>query len=132
MEKPEYFIVNPSTKLFGGIKVKKDTEFETYNDDKTVHQTLKNLVLTTEIKRENEYNGIKSKEESKMTTQLPENIVLIWGEQEGYMVPNYVMVKPSDVVKMFKKLDRTTRSIESNNNKVLEKQEREKNMKGEE
>lgn len=132
MERPEYFIVNPSTKLFGGIKVKKDTEFETYNDDKTVHQTLKNLVLTTEIKRANEYNGIKSTEESKMTTQLPENIVLIWGEQEGYMVPNYVMVKPSEAVKMLKKINRTTREIESNNNKVLAKEEHERNMKVEE
>ena len=126
MERPEYFIVNPSTKLFGGIEVKKDTEFETYNDDKTVHQTLKNLVLTTEIKRENDYNGIKSTEESKMVTQLPEHIVLIWGEQEGYMVPNYVMVRPSEAVKMFKKLDRTTRAIVSNNNKVLEREEKEK------
>ena len=104
MEKPEYFIVNPSTKLFGGIKVTKNTEFETYNDDKTVHQTLKDLVLITEIKRENNYNGIKSTEESKMVTKLPENIVLIWGEQEGYMIPNYVMVKPSEAIKMFKKL----------------------------
>lgn len=121
MEKPEYFIVNPSTKLFGGIKVTKNTEFETYNDDKTVHQTLKDLVLITEIKRENNYNGIKSTEESKMVTKLPENIVLIWGEQEGYMIPNYVMVKPSEAIKMFKKLDRTTREIEINNNKVLEK-----------
>jgi hypothetical protein len=129
MEKPEYFIVNPSTKLFGGIKVKKDTEFETYNDDKTVHQTLKNLVLTTEIKRESNYNGIKSTEESKMVTQLPENIVLVWGEQEGYIVPNYVMVKPSEAIKILKKINRETKAIEAHNNEVLKKEEREKNMK---
>jgi hypothetical protein len=122
MEKPEYFIVNPSIKLFGGIEVKKDTEFDTYNSDKTVHQTLKDLVLTTEIKRESDYNGIKSVEESKMTTELPEHTILVWGEQEGYIVPNYQMVRPSDAVKIFKKLDKTTREIVSNNNKVLEKE----------
>lgn len=126
MEKPEYFIVNPSVKLFGGIEVKKDTEFETWNDDKTVHQVLKNQVLTTEIKRENDYNGIKSTEESKMVTQLPEHTVLIWGEQEGYMVPNYTMVRPSEALRAFKKLSRTTREIVLNNNKVLEQEERQK------
>ena len=52
MEKVEYFVVAPSTKLFGGIRVDKETEFETYNDDQTVHQILKDLVLTTEVKKE--------------------------------------------------------------------------------
>lgn len=122
MEKPEYFIVNPSIQLFGGVEVKKDTEFETYNGDKTVHQTLKNLVLTTEIKRKSEYNGIKSTEESKMTTELPEHTILVWGEQEGYIVPNYQMVRPNDAVNIFKKLTRTTREIVVNNNKFLDKE----------
>lgn len=125
MEKPEYFIVNPSIKLFGGIEVKKDTEFDTYNGDKTVHQTLKDLVLTTEIRRESNYNGIKSKEESKMTTELPEHTILVWGEQEGYIVPNYQMVRPSDAVNIFKKLNRTTKEIVSSNNKVIEKKAKE-------
>lgn len=122
MEKPEYFIVNPSIQLFGGVEVKKDTKFETYNGDKTVHQTLKNLVLTTEIKRKSEYNGIKSTEESKMTTELPEHTILVWGEQEGYIVPNYQMVRPNDAVNIFKKLTRTTREIVVNNNKFLDKE----------
>ena len=125
MEKPEYFIVNPSIQLFGGIEVKKDTEFDTYNGDKTVHQTLKDLVLTTEIRRESNYNGIKSKEESKMTTELPEHTILVWGEQEGYIVPNYQMVRPSDAVNIFKKLNRTTKEIVSSNNKVIEKKAKE-------
>ena len=99
MEKPEYFIVAPSTKLFGGVKVEKNTEFETWNDDKTVHQTLNDLELVTEVIRESDYNGIKSKEESKMTTKLPEGIVLVWGEQEGYIVPNYHMVKIDEAQK---------------------------------
>jgi hypothetical protein len=115
MEKPEYFVVAPSSKLFGGIKVTKDTEFETWNNNKTVHQTIKNLELITEIKRELDYNGIKSKEESKMTTKLPEGIVLVWGEEEGYIVPNYRMVKIDEAIEMFKKANDITKPIEEHN-----------------
>ena len=115
MEKPEYFVVAPSNKLFGGVRVKKDTEFETWNDDKSVHQTLKDLKLVTEITREQEYKGIKSKEESKMTTELPEGIVLIWGESEGYVVPNYHMVKIEDAIKMLENAGSITKPIEENN-----------------
>lgn len=114
-EKVEYFVVAPSSKLFGGIKVTKETEFETWNDDKTVHQTMKDLVLTTEITRESDYNGIKSKEESKMTVELPEGIVLIWGEQEGYIVPNYHMVKIDEAIEMLNKANDITKPIEEHN-----------------
>ena len=114
-EKVEYFVVAPSSKLFGGIKVTKETEFETWNDDKTVHQTMKDLVLTTEITRESDYNGIKSKEESKMTVEIPEGIVLIWGEQEGYIVPNYHMVKIDEAIEMLNKANDITKPIEEHN-----------------
>lgn len=114
MEKPEYFIVKPSVKLFGGIKVTKETEFETYNDDKTVHQTLKNLVLTTKVRKKIDYNGIKTKEESKVTIKLPEEIVLIWGEEEGYIIPNYQMVKVDEAIENLKKISDITKPIENN------------------
>lgn len=115
MEKPEYFIVAPSVKLFGGVKVTKKTEFETWNDDKTVHQTLKDLVLTTVVKKASEYNGIKSEEESKMITEVPEGTVLIWGEQEGYIIPNYHMVKAEEAIKALEKIKDITKPIEENN-----------------
>lgn len=114
-EKVEYFVVNPSIKTFGGVKVTKETEFETYNDDKTVHQTMKDLVLTTELTKESEYNGIKMKEESKLETTVPEGTVLIWGEDTGYIIPNYHMVKVADAIKSLETVKDITTPIEENN-----------------
>lgn len=115
MEKVEYFVVQPSIKLFGGIRVDKETEFETYNDDKTVHQTLKNLVLTTELKRESEYLEMKSTEDSKLTTELKEGTVIIWSEETGYIVPNYRMVKVEEAIKSLQNVEDITKPIEENN-----------------
>lgn len=112
MEKVEYFVVAPSTKLFGGVKVEKDTEFETWNDEGTVHQKLKDLVLVTEVKKESEFGDIKSSEESKLTTELPEGTVLIWGEDTGYIVPNYHMVKISEAIKGYEQIEDITKPIE--------------------
>lgn len=112
MEKPEYYVVAPSVKTFGGIKVEKDTEFETWNDDKTVHQTLKDLKLTTEIKIDTEYGDYKTHEESKSVTELPEGIVLIWGEKEGYIIPQYHMVKVEDAIKSLEQIKEITEPIE--------------------
>ena len=120
MENVQYYVVNPSTKLFGGIKVTKDTEFEVYNDDQTVHQTMKDLVLITEVTRESEYNNIKSKEESKLTTEVPEGTVLIWGEDTGYIIPNYVMVRPEEAVKVLENIEGITKPIEAGTKKATE------------
>lgn len=119
-ENVEYFVVKPSTKLFGGIKVDKETEFEVYNDDQTVHQTMKDFVLVTEITREIEFNGIKSKEESKMTVEVPENTVLVWSEETGYIIPNYVMVKPEEGVEMMQGIVGITKPIEEGTKKATE------------
>ena len=120
MEKPEYFVVKPSVKLFGGIKVNKETEFDVYNDDKSVHQTMKDLKLITEVSRESEYNGIKSKEESKLTTEIPEGTVIIWGEDTGYIIPNYHMVKVEDAIKSLEQIKDITEPIEKKEGKVDE------------
>ena len=48
----ELFIIKPSLRQYYGRTVKKDTEFDEYTEDKTVHQILKDLVLTTEITRD--------------------------------------------------------------------------------
>lgn len=120
MEKPEYFVVKPSVKLFGGIKVNKETEFDVYNDDKSIHQTMKDLKLTTEVSRESEYNGIKSKEESKLTTEILEGTVIIWGEDTGYIIPNYHMVKVEDAIKSLEQIKDITEPIEKKEGKVDE------------
>lgn len=120
MEKVEYYVVSPSTKLFGGIKVDKNTKFDTYNDGKTVHQTFRNGKLTTHIKRESNYNGIKSVETSKLETEVPEGIVLLWDEQNGYIIPNYHMVKVSEAIETLKGVEDITKPIEEGTKKAIE------------
>lgn len=93
----ELFTIKPNLKQYYGRTVTKDMEFDEYVDDKTVHQTLKDLVLTTEIRKENEYEGVKSSEHSVLTQEIPEGTVLIWDEQQGYIIPNLKMYKLRDL-----------------------------------
>lgn len=96
-EKHELFTIKPSLRQYYGRTVTKDMEFDESTDDKTVHQILKNLVLTTEIKKESEYNGVKSTEYSKLTQELPEGTILIWNEQMGYILPDREVYKLNDL-----------------------------------
>lgn len=93
----ELFTIKPSLRQYYGRTVTKDMEFDEYTDDKTVHQTLKNLVLTTEVNKESEYNGVKSKEKSILYQELPENTILIWNEQMGYILPDREVYKLKDL-----------------------------------
>ena len=93
----ELFTIKPSLRQYYGRTVTKEMEFDEYTDDKTVHQTLKDLVLTTEINRESEYNGVKSKEKSILYQELPENTILIWNEQMGYILPDREVYKLKDL-----------------------------------
>ena len=120
MEKLEYFVVQPSIKTFGGIKVDKNTKFDVYNDDKTVHQVFNKGVLITHIKRELNYNDIKSTETSKMETQVPLGTVLLWDEANGYIIPNYNMVKPEEAKELLSKIVDITKPIEDGTKKAME------------
>lgn len=97
MEKNELFTIKPSLHQYYGRTVTKEMEFDEYIDDKTVHQTLKDLVLTTEINKESEYNGVKSTEHSKLTQELPEGTILIWDEKAGYILPDREVYKLKDL-----------------------------------
>lgn len=93
----ELFIVKPSLKQHYGRTITKDTKFDESTEDGRIHQTLENLVLTTIIHDEQEYNNIKSTEDSKMVQELPEGIVLIWNERDGYIIPNVAVYKMKDL-----------------------------------
>lgn len=97
MEKNELFIIKPSLKQYYGRTIKKEMEFDEYTEDQTVHQTLKNLVLTTEINKETEFNGIKSIEKSVLSQELPEGTILIWNEQLGYIIPDRQVYKMKEL-----------------------------------
>lgn len=91
MEKIEYYTLRPNLKQIYGKKVTKDTEFTEKTEDGTVEQEFKDLTLTTTIKKEMEQGGFKIVEESKVTVTMPEGTILIWNEQEGFIVPQYQM-----------------------------------------
>lgn len=93
----ELFTVAPNLKQYYGRTVTKDMEFDEHTDDKSVHQILKNLVLKTEIKRESEFESIKSVEKSTLTQELPEGTILIWDERQGYIIPSVKMYKLKDL-----------------------------------
>lgn len=103
----ELFVVRPSLKQHYGRTITKETNFDETTDDGRVHQTLKDLILTTIIHEENEYNSVKSIEDSKLVQELPEGIVLIWSERDGYMIPNVPVYKMKDLeaeIKEIKKI----------------------------
>lgn len=124
MEKVRYYIMKPNLRLFGGTEATKDAEFDCYNDDKTVHQTLKNLVLTTEIKRESTYKDdegreYKSIEESKLVSTIAEGTVLVWNEQIGYTILGSDMVTLDEGVKLIEQMRSITNPIEEGTNKHI-------------
>lgn len=105
MEKNELFTIKPSLKQYYGRTVTKEMEFDEYTDDKTVHQTLKDLIFTTEINKESEYNGVKSSEKSILTQELPEGTILIWDENTGYILPDRQVYKLKDLKEEIKQIE---------------------------
>ena len=97
MDKIEYYTLRPNLKQIYGKKVTKETEFEEKTEDGTVTQTFKDLVLTTNIKREDEQGGFKIEETSTVKVTVPEGTILIWNEQEGFIVPQYQMCLLEDI-----------------------------------
>lgn len=97
MEKHELFTIKPSLHQYYGRTVTKEMEFDESTDDKTVHQTLKDLLLTTEVIKESEFNGVKSTEKSILTQEIPEGTILIWNEQMGYILPDREVYKLSEL-----------------------------------
>lgn len=104
MKNNELFIVRPNLHQHYGRTVTKEMEFDEYTEDKTIHQTLKNLVLTTEINKENEFEGVKSTEHSVLTQELPEGTILIWNELDGYIMPNVAVYKMKDLEEEIKQI----------------------------
>ena len=101
----ELFTIVPNLHQYYGRTVTKEMEFDEYTEDKTVHQTLKNLLLTTEVNKESEYEGVKSTEHSKLTQELPEGTVLIWNEIQGYVIPDRQVYKLKDLKKEIKQIE---------------------------
>ena len=107
----ELFTIKPTLKQYYGRTVTKEMTFDESTDDKSVHQILKDLVLTTKIKRESEYQGVKSTEESVLTQELPEGTILIWNEQMGYILPDRPVYKLKDLKKEIKQVEEIYKEV---------------------
>lgn len=101
----ELFTIKPSLRQYYGRTVTKDLEFDEKTDDGVVHQTLKDLVLTTEINKESEFAGVKSTEKSVLTQELPEGTILIWDETAGYILPDREVYKLADLKEEIKQME---------------------------
>ena len=104
MEKVEYYTLRPNLKQIYGKKVDETTEFKEQTEDGSVHQTFKNLTLITEIKKKEDLGKIKVEEESKITIKVPSGTVLIWNEQEGFIIPQYQMCTLEEIEEDIKSL----------------------------
>ena len=93
----ELFTIKPSLKQYYGRTVTKEMEFDEKSENGEVHQTLKNCVLTTEINKVWEQGEMKNTFHSVQTEELPEGTIIIWSEEEGYIVPNVPMYKLKDL-----------------------------------
>ena len=105
-EKLEYYTIKPTLKQFYGIKVNEDTKFDEETENGNVKQHFENLTLTTEIKTKREIderNPFEIEEESKMTIKMPVGTILIWDENEGFVISNYEMTTLSDLEEDIKK-----------------------------
>lgn len=91
MEKIEYYTLRPNLKQIYGKKVTKNTAFNEKTEDGTVTQEFKNLTLITRINKKNKVGQYEIEEKSEMKVKVPEGTILIWDEQEGFIVPQYQM-----------------------------------------
>ena len=99
MEKVEYYTLKPSLRQYFGRKVNKSLKFDEWTEDKKVHQIMQNGVLTTIIKdtrkikllADGKEQEIESSEESKIVQKIPTGTILIWDENQGYIIPQYQM-----------------------------------------
>lgn len=95
--KLELFIEQPNTDLKTGIKVTKETFLE-YEKEGSVKQSLKGLLLCTEICDEGT-NGINSyKSKSCIELQLNEGDILLFDEKRGYYMPPYPLLTIDDAI----------------------------------
>lgn len=101
-DKLEFYTVKPNLKQIYGKKITKDTEFDEWTEDKTVHQILKNCKLTTIVNSEYETQGLKVKENSKTEVEYPEGTILIWNEQIGYITPQVQVCTLDEIEKEIK------------------------------
>ena len=130
MNKIEYYTVKPNLKQLFGRKVTKDLEFDEYTEDKRVHQTLKDCILTTYITNEEKGSvyGVKekvvTKEETKIIQTIPEGVILIWSEKSGYIIPDIQMTTLEELKKEINEISNIYNNEVGDENDVTRNEEK--------
>jgi hypothetical protein len=99
MAKLEYYVYAPSLKQIYGKKVDKNTEFTEKTENGRVKQTFKDLTLTTHVKNKTKQGNFEIEENSTMKIKVPEGTVLLWDENQGFVIPQYVPTTLEDLKK---------------------------------
>ena len=105
MKKIEYYTLKPSLRQYFGRKVNKSLKFDEWTENKKVHQVMEKGVLTTYINEERtitilgnkKKEKVVSKEESKIVQEIPTGVILIWDEEQGYIIPQYQMATLDEI-----------------------------------
>lgn len=104
-EKIERFLIRPHYSPLFGVTVTKDTDIDDIECNGEIHQTIKNLVLTTEINKKIKNNEYEFEEVSKVTMKLKEGTRLIWQEGQGYILPGVDLTTRKEIAEDLKCLD---------------------------
>lgn len=94
----EKFIISPNIKLFVGETINEESKLDYISEDGTIEQHLENMVMTTKIFRTHETMGRKVIEEANWTMPLLKGDVLIFSNEEGWILPPYKMVTIPKVI----------------------------------
>lgn len=89
MMKPQYF-------QYLGLVVNENTDIDDVTRDGKVHQIIKDNVFTTKMKDEKEINGMKIKEKSEISVEVPNGTRLVWVEGKGYVLPEYPVISVAE------------------------------------
>lgn len=104
-EKVERFLLEPQYTPLFGITVTKDTVIDDYTEDKKVHQTIKDLVLTTRVKDNKKNEDYEIEEDSVLILKLKEGTRLLWTQTEGYILPQQKLVTRKEIRENLNYLD---------------------------
>ena len=125
LEKLEKYVITPNVRFYGGFRyegrdielcddtnkdyVKVQQEDESIIDKEIasirVRQKIINSILITDIEAEREMkNGKKIKEKSHMEIELEENQLLVYVEGQGFVIPEYNMLKIDEAIERYELL----------------------------
>lgn len=132
LESLEKYVITPNVRFYGGFKYEgkdielcDDTDKEYITEEQEdgsvmqkeisstrVQQKIINSILITDIESEYEMrNGKKVKEKSHLEIELEVNQLLIYSEHQGFVIPEYKMLKIDEAIERYELL-KSPNSIE--------------------